>query len=188
MLFENMTIINGMVRDKELEFPTDYQNNNSTCGSAAVQAVLTYYGKGDKLDIISKALHTNENGTDYDQIIKFFKKEGFDVVAGQMTDDDLRMYIDKGVPVIVEIQAWRNDGHYSSNIYANGHYCVVIGYENDRFIIEDPALNNKKGYIPFLGFDIRWRGYGKTNEKLNNFGIAVIGKPTFKYNQTEEIL
>jgi predicted double-glycine peptidase len=188
MLLSRLIIKNGMIRDKELEFPTNQQDNNATCGSAAVQAVLTYYGQGDKIDFISKALHTGENGTDYDKIIAFFKKLKFEVIAGRMTDQDLKSFVDKGIPVIVEIQAWRNDGHYTYNTYANGHYCVIIGYENNRFVMEDPALNNEKGYIPFEGFDVRWRGYGKTTEHLDNFGIAVIGKPVFKYNQTEEIL
>ena len=58
---------------------------------------------------------------------------------------------------------------------------VIIGYEEDRFIIEDPALNNEKGFIRFDDFNIRWRGYGKTSkEKLVNYGIAIIGKPEFK--------
>lgn len=97
----------------------------------------------------------------------------------------IKEYIDNDYPVIILIQAYKDSNKkYTREDYSDGHYVVVIGYDDNNFAIEDPSLNNKTGYIPFKELDIRWHGIGKTkNEKLDYFGIAIIGKP--KYDPTE---
>lgn len=174
----------------KLEYPTSRQDNYCSCGSAAVQSMLRYYGIDEVLDSLSDELKMDDNGISYKNIIKLFKKRKLEVEYGTMNRKKLKEYIDRKIPVIILIQAYKNNENqpYTINSYKNGHYVTVIGYSTRRFIIEDPSLNNELGYINNKDFDIRWHGLGENkDEKLIFFGIAVIGNPKYKINKLQEI-
>jgi predicted double-glycine peptidase len=105
-----------------------------------------------------------------------------------MTIDDLKHHVDRGVPVIVLIQAWGNENqfkkHYKED-WKDGHFVVVIGYTDKLILFGDPSLYNV-GYIPISEFKDRWHDVdeGKTYQ----LGIAVFGKkPTFDREKLERI-
>jgi len=152
--------------------------------------MLAYYGFDEVLDALSEELKMDENGVCYKQMIKLFKKRKLDVEYGTMKRKKLKEYIDKRIPVIILIQAYKNTENqpYTLTSYKDGHYVTVIGYSTRRFILEDPSLNNELGYINNKDLDIRWHGWGENqNEKLSFFGIAVIGDPVFKPNKLQEV-
>ncbi|MCU0680271.1 MAG: cysteine peptidase family C39 domain-containing protein [Planctomycetes bacterium] len=164
-----------------LDFPDVRQSNGYTCGCDALLAVLYYYGLGYREDKLAKILGTTKDGTDPDAIIKFCRKLGFTVESGKMSIKKLKNYIDKKIPVIVAIQAWTDQKNVDwEKDYLDGHYTVVIGYNKDNIIFEDPSLLNK-GYIPQSEFLTRWHDVDKHNKKYQNLGIAISGKKP-KYN------
>jgi hypothetical protein len=122
-------------------------------------------------------------------MIKSFRKRNLKVEYGIMNRKKLKEYIDKKIPVIILIQAYKNNEKepYTLTSYKDGHYVTVIGYSTRRFILEDPALNNELGYITNKDLDLRWHGWGDIDEKLNFFGMAVIGTPEFKANKLQEV-
>lgn len=174
----------------KLDFPTSRQHNENSCGCAAVQSMLMYYGIDESLDDLEKELKTDENGTSYRNMVKSFRKRKLKVEYGTMNKTQLKEYISSKIPVIILIQAYKNNENkpYTLTSYRDGHYVTVIGYSTRRFILEDPSLNNELGYILNKELDVRWHGWGEDqDEKLNFFGIAVIGTPEFKPNKLQEV-
>lgn len=167
-----------LFENKLIEFPTSRQDNENSCGTSVVQSILAYYGIDERQDDLHKALAVKKDGTDYTKIIKKFQKHKLTVDAGTMNFDMIKEYIDNNYPVIILIQAYKDNKkkQYTQDDYDNGHYVVVIGYDDLHIVVEDPSLNNKLGYIPLEELDIRWHGIGRSKEeKLDHFGIAVVG-------------
>lgn len=176
---------------KILKFPTHRQTNSDSCGAAVTQSVLAYYGIDETQDDLAKELKMSENGIEYTNIVKALKKRKLKIESGLMDQQMLKDYVNKKFPVIILMQAYKDNRRkiYSRDSYAFGHYVTVIGYDNSRFIIEDPVLNNKLGYISFPQLDIRWHGIGKDeNDKLDNHGIAVIGTPKYKPEEIVKVV
>jgi len=183
-----MVILSYLFETIILDFPTHRQDNVYSCGSSVVQSILTYYGIDKRQDDLSKSLHITKDGISYTDIIDKFKYYKLRTESGIMSQDNIKMYIDKHIPVIILIQAHSADKKYSKDKYIDGHFIIIIGYDNNKFFIEDPSINNNIGYIPFDELDVRWHGYGKTkNEKLDHFGIAVIGNPKFTSNKIKKV-
>jgi predicted double-glycine peptidase len=177
-----------LFESKILSFPTSRQDNTASCGSSAVQSILAYYGIDKRQDDLNKSLKISKDGISYKDIVRLFKYYDLDVSAGIMNIEMIKNYIDNNIPVIILIQAYSADKKYTKTEYKDGHYIVVIGYDDKHFVFEDPSLNNKNGYLPFSELEVRWHGYGDTEkEKLENFGIAVIGKPKYKPGKIEKV-
>jgi len=173
----------------KIDYPTSRQHNSNGCGCAAVQCMLMYYGIDKRLADLEEELKTDETGTCYKHMIKSFRKRNLKVEYGTMNRKKLKEYIDQKIPVIILIQAYKNNEKepYTLTSYKDGHYVTVIGYSTRRFILEDPALNNELGYITNKDLDLRWHGWGDIDEKLNFFGMAVIGDPVYKPNKLQEV-
>ena len=185
-----MISISYLFETKILDFPTSRQDNPSSCGSTCVQTVLAYYGIDERQDDLSDRLKMSEDGISCNNIVKIFKKHKLSVDVRTMTINDLKKYIDNKIPIIILIQAYKDNRQkkYTRENYNNGHYIVAIGYNNKQLIVEDPALNNQIGYIPFNDLEIRWHGVGETEkEKLDYFGIAVKGKPKYDSDKVVKV-
>lgn len=171
-----------------LDFPTHRQDNTCSCGSSVVQSILTYYGIDKRQDDLSKSLHMTKDGISYTEIIDKLKYYKLQTESGIMSQENVKKFIDNQIPVIILIQAYSADKKYSKDKYTDGHFVIIIGYDDSKFFIEDPSINNNIGYIPFKELDIRWHGYGQNhNEKLDHYGIAVIGKPKFFSNKLKKV-
>ena len=167
-----MTIADHMLE----EYPTIRQVYTYDCGAASVQSVMAYYGNNVREEVIMGELETSkETGTPPQNIIAFFKREGFVVEYGRMSIDRLKEYVDQDYPVIIVIQAYRDDESVQYvNDWDDGHYIVCIGYQDNSIIFEDPSSFNKT----FLGNDeLNERWHDTTEGKIyDHFGIAVLGK------------
>jgi len=187
--------IEGKKVEKILDFPESRQATTFTCGAAALQAVLYYYGIEKREDELREALgieEGSEEGVDPPAIEKYLEGEKLKVVSGSITIADLRKYVDEKTPVICCIQAWADDyktndnPDYSGN--DDGHYVVAIGYTDNAIVFDDPSIMSNRGYLLDEELDARWHDEQDDGTKNNHYGIAVIGDPTFKRRESLKIL
>jgi predicted double-glycine peptidase len=159
-----------------IDFPEARQATSFTCGVAAVQAVLYYYGIEKNESQLAAALSVSKKyGTDESEIIKYFRKSGLDVVEHiNMTLQEVMRFVEQGIPVIMLIQAWGDAGADYQYDDEDGHYVVAIGYNSAAVIFEDPSMISNKGYLTFAELEKRWHGVSGPH-----FGMAVIGRPKF---------
>jgi uncharacterized protein YvpB len=65
-----------------------------------------------------------------------------------MLISDLENSIMRGRPIIVQIQAWGDEGTNYTNDFDDGHYVVVIGFDENYLYFEDPWIIGNIAYIP----------------------------------------
>lgn len=157
-----------------IRLPLTRQATDYTCGVAAIQSVLAYYGEEFSEIPLSKKLKSNERiGTAYMQIANFSKKQGFNVnIHKNMTIGDLKALIDKKLPVVCLLQAWSEKQIDYRNEWNDGHYVVAVGYDEKNIFFMDPSTLGNFAYIPESEFIDRWHDTdGK--ERLTHFGMVV---------------
>lgn len=185
-----MSNINLLVLEAvQLTFPDVRQATDHTCGASVVQAILFYYGIERREDKVSKETKTTKSGTDVQEIINTLNDYGLKTDARSMFVQDLKSYIDKSIPVIIAIQAWaKNKKIDYMKTYDEGHYVVVIGYDDENIIFEDPSIQENRGYLSFKELEERWHDKDFNGNKLEHFGIAVYGKaPNFDIGKLKHI-
>jgi len=156
------------------------QTYDFDCGTKALQTLMTYYGVMVREDALLKELGTDAMGTSIEKMRSVAEGYGFEVRAGQgWTLDDLKRYIDMGHPIIVSLQAWASDyltmKEWKVN-YEDGHYAIVIGY-NDRVIFfEDPASFHRT-WLKHNEFLARWHDRDMVSgETLERFAMVLLGR------------
>jgi len=95
----------------------------------------------------------------------------------------LKQCIDKGIPVIIPIQAWENKKVKRwDKCWKSGHYVIPIGYDEKRVYFQDPAAIVRT-YLDFKELGERWHDLDG-NKKIINFGIIFYGKkPDYDPNE-----
>jgi uncharacterized protein len=176
-----------------LNVPNVNQPSNFTSGPASLQAVLAYYGSNTSLDtLVNMTNSTQENGTLPQAMVQTASNLGFSaVIKENMTLENLQMYVLQGTPVIVDAQAWKNNGTNNQNWtddQNNSHYMVVIGIDTTNVYFEDPAILGSRGYIPNQEFLDRWHdtyanstGNNTTNVTNEHLGIIIAGKQSISF-------
>ena len=135
------------------------------CGPASLKIVLDYYGVSvSEKEIARIAGATTKEGASAKGLVK--AAEYFGLTAFTKEDcsiDDLRHYLDKKIPVIVD-WFWEDDGHYG----------VVIGIDKKNIIFRDPSfLKTKK--MPLEMFLKVWFDYpGDYPKDKNAFIVRLI--------------
>jgi predicted double-glycine peptidase len=115
----------------------------------ALQLVMAYYGIDIREDELFGELHSSSNGTQIKNLKAVAEKHGFSVIAKSGSNlAEVKQFVDSGYPVIVLVQAWaerymtledwRDDND-------DGHYVIVIGYDNNIVVFEDPASFRRHG-------------------------------------------
>ncbi|MCX6670115.1 MAG: C39 family peptidase [Methanothrix sp.] len=170
--------------------PDVRQSTNYSCGAAAFQAVLNYWGGQDLREgvIMEKLNATFQWGTSPDEIVRVARDMGFEAEFKEnLTLEDLEASIKAGVPVIVAGQAWRDEGTSWADDWEDGHYMVVIGLDEKNVYLEDPSLLGSRGYIPRQEFVERWHDYRYAPpsytavENYISAGIFIRGKEPAKH-------
>ena len=162
--------------------PLTRQSTDSTCGVAAVQSILAYYGDEIREDNLAKALGSDpKTGTDYKRVLEYAKSKGYEATAyTDMTLKQLQEFISKGQPVICALQAWSDKPASYSEDWDDGHYAIVVGYDNDRIYFMDPSTLGNYTYIPTAEFLKRWHDIDQRGEKLIHFGMVITkNKPVY---------
>jgi len=159
------------------------QATSYTCGVAALQSVMVYFGiepEGEK-DLARELGTTYKDGTDPAQIAKVARKHGLGAeIKEHLTLADLEGYVRRGIPVMVTYQAWTDKKHVDwKKDWVDGHYSVVVGMDSKNVYLEDPSILGSVGKIPRQEFLDRWHDTDRKQRKLQNLGI-VFTKPGFK--------
>ncbi len=154
--------------------PLFRQQTESTCGVAALQSVLHYYGDEDTQEPdVAAALGTDESGTRHWAIREYAESLGYQARAATgMTVPELAAHIDAGRPVIVLIQAWADGRVDWKNTWENGHYVVATGYDEGNIYFMDPSMRGSYAYIPVAEFLDRWHDADGEGE-LEHFGLVI---------------
>ena len=165
--------------------PDTRQSTEYSCGAAAMQAVLGYWGRDIGEEDVREMLNTNEvSGTYPDDIIRVAKAFGLQAEYKEnMSMADLENYVAEGIPVIVDCQAWRSVSQYNeswADTWNNGHWLVVIGIDENNVTLEDPYILGDRGIMSREEFLARWhnvRGLDETDTgKQIHMGIAIRGE------------
>ena len=188
---------------KLLEVPLYRQSHNFTCGVACVASVLRYAGydfdtREDRL--LWELAATPENGTNYMKIAEYLdgvRMEGdpdtpvfaTEIVCTDYAADEhdqtisdrllsqFRADLDNNTPVICVIQAWKDDGDYTTGTEDDGHYVVLIGYQKDTekdsyiYFFMDPSTSGSYTYLTEEEFILRW--HDSLEGKPTRIAIAV---------------
>jgi SPP1 gp7 family putative phage head morphogenesis protein len=182
---------------KILEVPDIRQRDHYSCGAAAAMAVGKYFGVGPKsLTEWKHELGTViEESTHPSAIVKYFLKLGLDVDAREgMTLDDLKIYIDEGMPIICPVQDY---GPFvpAKAKFAYGHYLTVIGVAGGYVFCQDSSEDNviadsgsvqKPGRVMIDQNDWMdlWHDKDVEGNKFIQYGIAVRGR-TLNYAEDQ---
>lgn len=167
--------------------PDVRQSTDYSCGAAALQSVLLYWGhEYMETDLMKMLRTTADSGTQPSDIVRVAQELKLNVELRQnMTYQDLERIIDKNIPVIICAQAWREGENLEkkwSDIWNAGHYMVIIGYDQNNIYLEDPWLLTQIAYIPRAEFLDRWHIYegeaplDDSDTKMFQMGILIKGK------------
>jgi predicted double-glycine peptidase len=187
----------------KIPLPDVQQGDGFSCGAASLMSVCSYYHVGPRdLDSYRRELHTDpDEGTYYGNIEKYAVKLGLkaDVKKGMPTND-LKDYLNKGIPVICSIQAWGGK-KADYDMDGNGHYVAAIGYDDENIYFMDPYANHENviakpryAYLPEKEFERRWhedetmkKDIGKKDEKYKRLGIVISpqNKPLLRAREIE---
>lgn len=145
-----------------LAVPDVRQSTGYTCGAAALQAILAYWGTEEREDRLAARLHsTPEAGTHPLEILRVAREFGLTAELHEGLDlSDLERALAAGTTVIVDLQAWRDQTVLPwSKTWDDGHYMVLLGADRENLYFEDPSLLGERGVIPRQEFVERWHDY-----------------------------
>jgi ABC-type bacteriocin/lantibiotic exporter with double-glycine peptidase domain len=133
-------------------FPRCIQLDGWTCGARSVYVILRYYGKRCTVKSVEKALRTDWEGTDVDDIKKVLTKHGLvcqEKVRGRLCD--LTNAIDNGCPVLI-------------STHRSWHYQVIYGYSRNHIYVANSAILGDCGSVwcraPRKQFIAEWDRWG----------------------------
>ena len=133
-----------------------FKQSKGMCGAASMKMIMDYYGinrsemhwaKLTAVKIDKKTGKIDRNfGCTENKMIDIAKTLGFKGLVKQHSSiNELKKYIKKGIPVIVDWFSPEEGGHFS----------VVVGFKSDYIILADPHFGElKKHKIEW--FEDRW--------------------------------
>jgi predicted double-glycine peptidase len=168
--------------------PDTRQSTEYSCGAAALQAVLGYWGRDIGEEDLMELLNTDsDSGTYPDDIIRVAHQMGLEAEYGEnLTLEDIEESVRERKPVMVDCQAWRSVSEYNeswADEWDNGHWMVIIGLDKENVYFEDPYILGSRGFMSRQEFLERWhnpRGLDQSDlvEQIH-IGIAIhADKPT----------
>jgi len=173
-------VLGGCARPlAELPLPDVRQATGHTCGVAALQAVLAYYGVEMREDRLAAELGaTEKDGVPPPAIVRVARAHKVSAeLREQLTVEEVVRFVRAGRPVILSVQAWSDKprGSYASD-WDDGHYVVLIGAQGDQLIFEDPSLLGSRGVLRRHELEERWHDTdGK--HAYRRAGIIFDGRP-----------
>jgi uncharacterized protein len=175
-------------RALKVPLPDTVQQTDYTCGASCLQAICAYYGVGPtKEEDYARIMRIQRDvGAHPHNILRGIREFGLRYEERwPMCAHDVREYLDRGIPVMLMLQAWATDekrGGKRWKGYAtewnDGHWVAAIGYDNDLMYFEDPSLAGVRGYMSVRELGARWHDVGpywiKPYERyMYNYGVAI---------------
>lgn len=137
-----------------------------SCGPASLQMVLGYHGDARTHSELIEGTNCTADGTLTKGFRTFLNRLGYKYLEKQKARiRQLEGFVDKNIPVIVAYQAYRD-----------GHFSVVVGYDNKRILIADPFSSRKFRWIPKQDFKRRWYGEDEPGKTVRRWMLAVYPK------------
>jgi predicted double-glycine peptidase len=175
-------LITSYPTENLVRVPLTRQATDYTCGVAALQSVLAYYGDDEREGVLAKACKASTvSGTRYSRMAQYAKSKGYQVaVKMDSTLEELQALLDQKLPVICLIQAWPGREVDFTNDWDDGHYVVAIGYDKDNVYFMDPSTIGNYTFIPKPEFLKRWHDCESKTKKYNHFTMVINkAKPAF---------
>ena len=113
------------------------QHDSSDCGAACLVSVIRYFGGNSSIESIRKMSGTSQSGTSMLGLYQAAQQSGLDAVGYEATIKDI---IDYNNVLILHITLEER----------LEHFIICFGFEDDRFIIWDPA----KGFLNMSKIDL----------------------------------
>jgi len=153
--------------------PDTIQMNSYSCGAAVFQAVAQYFDHWGYQETFAGELGTSqENGTHPLAIVKGLKQLGLEATLEEgLTIDRLEQYLREGRAVVIDYQAWNDEpsGKDYSAEWEDGHYSILVGYNDTTLFIEDPSTLGTTGYLSKAEFQNRWHDYENENGRRREY-------------------
>ena len=124
------------------------KQSEGCCGPAVLKMVLSFYGINKTEEELIKLTKTDIKGyTTEEDLVRCAELSGLKgLVKTDSSFDELKVYLDKGVPVIIDWTSPEEGGHYS----------VVAGLDNEMIYVADPHFGEIMKYEK-MWFEQRWR-------------------------------
>lgn len=153
------------------------QSTDYSCGRAAAAIVLRILGDKKRERDMGDLPADPEDGCPPQALAKFFRNRKFRTKSKFAKPElrSLEAMIDKGWPVIVAYQDWASkpsETNYHKS-WDNGHYSVLVGYDDERFWFLDPSSDRKKRSLDKKDFAGRWRDITTKGKIFHRWGLAV---------------
>jgi predicted double-glycine peptidase len=144
------------------------QRVNYSCGDVAALALLRYWDAPDYASVTETDLYaplhtTAQDGTDPQPIVDYLKTvRGLSAeLRLGATVADLVAAIDHGEPPIVDLEAWKDESRTPDVAewaadWDDGHYAVLVGYDDRDFYFMDPSTSDHYTYVPRGELEPRW--------------------------------
>lgn len=168
---ESASLVELELRNKKIILPVGgfIQPNESSCGPSSLKIVLDYFKDKRSVDYLIKETKCDENGTLHSGFIEAMEKLGYKYFEqADSSVEQIENFIQKGIPVIVDYQ----DHHFHSG----GHFSVVIGYDNEKFIFSNPSLEEKHEWINKKDFEKDWWEEDEPGKIVKKWMLAVYPK------------
>jgi ABC-type bacteriocin/lantibiotic exporters, contain an N-terminal double-glycine peptidase domain len=151
-LFFSFLLLSLSYGGEVLNVPFEKQKSEF-CGPASLSSVIRYYGQDISQEEIAKSVYLrNLKGALITDLENFAKEKGFKTILKKSEIDEIKKFIDERKPVIALLD-------YGYLFVTKPHYVVIIGYNNNGFIINDGYEKKKNiSYGEFLG---KWKKLGK---------------------------
>lgn len=162
----------------KLPVPLLHQASSFSCGAACTLALFLYWMPNDapyetEYDLWPVLETTEENGTEPRKMVEAMVAEGLEASYGsEFTLDEVRKHVDAGKTVILCFQAWpgrRLEGWEFT--WADGHYSIVVGMDDDNVYIMDPSTHGSYVWMPNDELVERWHD---VDEGVPKQGIAIV--------------
>lgn len=160
-----------------IELPKTVQQTDYTCGAAALRAICAYYGCGPATEHeVVADMGFGEAGSDPAHVLHAVRRYGLmHREYRPMTAHQLARSLDRGRPVLLMLQAWRDGGARAwRDVWDSGHWVVAIGYDARGVYFEDPSLADARGFLAHDALDERWHDIeGVEERRVHRYGIAI---------------
>jgi len=163
---------------RNIRIPNIIQMDGVSCGPAVVQGVLAYYGHYVYQSTLREQLKTDDEGTTPEAIVATLDHYGLEAEKhSDVSLEALFELVDRKYAIIACYQAWGypDKGDYV-DLWEDGHYGIVIGYNKKLIFIEDPSIYDAVGYMTHEDFLERWHDVDGEGEQYKNTIIVARGQ------------
>ena len=168
-----------------LPLPLVEQETDYSCGPASLLSVLRYWQvfEGAERDLYGPLDTTPKDGTEPQKLVEVAARYGLSAEMREgMSVSDLSAALKRGDTVIVDFQAWREEGVPRlpwEEVWEDGHYSVLAAMAAKNAYFMDPVAEGAYAYMPLDELPKRWHDYEDRHGTVNRsfqLGVIIRGK------------